>query len=223
MSEWWTYSLSDFLMFSPRAYWRLFEQQLGAHRYAMWPLLALLLAPWISRRPLTAQRWAGGSALLAGACLWVAWTFVVQRLGSIHWAMPNFAWAIATHALLICFVIGDTLLRRPHRVNPRAAWLILALAIGYPLAGVLLGRQWNQIEFLGLTPDLTLLCTLVIPACLASRWRWLLLPVPLAWGLFSAATLWTLASKEWLMMLGALAVCLWAVWRVEPVGRLVGR
>ena len=25
MSEWWTYTLSDFLLFSPRTYYRLFE------------------------------------------------------------------------------------------------------------------------------------------------------------------------------------------------------
>ena len=25
MSEWWTYTLADFLMFSPRIYWRPFE------------------------------------------------------------------------------------------------------------------------------------------------------------------------------------------------------
>ena len=33
MPEWWTYSLSDFLMFSPRTYYRLFE----LHNAAIWP------------------------------------------------------------------------------------------------------------------------------------------------------------------------------------------
>ena len=34
MSEWWTYGLSDFLMFSPRTWWRLAEQY---HR-SLWPV-----------------------------------------------------------------------------------------------------------------------------------------------------------------------------------------
>ena len=33
MSEWWTYSLSDFLLFSPRTYYRLFE----LYNLAIWP------------------------------------------------------------------------------------------------------------------------------------------------------------------------------------------
>ena len=34
MSEWWTYRPSDFLMFAPDTYWRLFE----LHNAAWWPL-----------------------------------------------------------------------------------------------------------------------------------------------------------------------------------------
>ena len=33
MSEWWTYTLSDFLLFSPRTYYRLFE----IYNAAIWP------------------------------------------------------------------------------------------------------------------------------------------------------------------------------------------
>ena len=33
MSEWWTYRLSDFLMFSPRTYYRLFE----LYNAEVWP------------------------------------------------------------------------------------------------------------------------------------------------------------------------------------------
>ncbi len=33
MPEWWTYTLSDFLLFSPRTYYRLIER----HNEALWP------------------------------------------------------------------------------------------------------------------------------------------------------------------------------------------
>ena len=40
MSEWWTYRLSDFLLFAPRTYWRQFELM----NLQWWPLQPLLLA-----------------------------------------------------------------------------------------------------------------------------------------------------------------------------------
>ena len=45
MSEWWTYSLSDFLLFSPRTYYRLFE----LYNREIWPaqMAALVLGAGI--------------------------------------------------------------------------------------------------------------------------------------------------------------------------------
>ncbi len=40
MSEWWTYSLSDFLLFSPRTYYRLSE----LYNIAIWPAQIVMLA-----------------------------------------------------------------------------------------------------------------------------------------------------------------------------------
>ncbi len=40
MSEWWTYTLSDFLLFSPRVYYRLLE----LHNHALWPAHLLTIA-----------------------------------------------------------------------------------------------------------------------------------------------------------------------------------
>ena len=39
MTEWWTYAPEDFLLFSPRVYWRMFE----LHNAAVWPSQALAL------------------------------------------------------------------------------------------------------------------------------------------------------------------------------------
>ena len=39
MSEWWTYSPANFLMFSARTYYRLFE----LHNKALWPAHGLAL------------------------------------------------------------------------------------------------------------------------------------------------------------------------------------
>jgi hypothetical protein len=65
MSEWWTYALSDFLLFSPRTYYRLIER----HNAAVWPgqILSLglgLVIAGLLRRPAS---WQGRviSAVLA--------------------------------------------------------------------------------------------------------------------------------------------------------------
>ena len=92
MSEWWTYRPVDFLMFAPRAYWRLFE----LHNQAVWPwplmLSALgLAALWWLRRPSLPVR-----VLLLGVALaWavVGWFFLHQRFAPIHWVMNGAAWA----------------------------------------------------------------------------------------------------------------------------------
>ena len=56
MSEWWTYRLDSFLMFSPRTYARLLEQA-NADLWPLQPLavalgLAALALAWRARSPL---------------------------------------------------------------------------------------------------------------------------------------------------------------------------
>ena len=72
MSEWWTYSLSDFLLFSPRTYYRLFE----LYNLAIWPtqLAGLALGAAILVMLRTRTTWQGRiiMAVLALVWLWVA-------------------------------------------------------------------------------------------------------------------------------------------------------
>src|SRR6185312_4071332 len=111
MSEWWTYHLSDFLLFAPRTYYRLFE----LYNAAIWPgqiaaiavgivLLALLLAPGRARGRVVA-------VLLAAAWLWVAWAYLWTRYATINWAATWFAAVFAVEALLLLLVgaVGERL------------------------------------------------------------------------------------------------------------------
>jgi hypothetical protein len=72
MSEWWTYTLSDFLLFSPRTWYRLIE----LYNAAVWPAqivtagLGLAILALLSRFPTVRGRWI--SAILAGCWLFVA-------------------------------------------------------------------------------------------------------------------------------------------------------
>ena len=85
MSEWWTYSLSDFLLFSPRTYYRLLELyniatfpvQLVALALGIAVLIALARAPGSSRFV---------ASVLVAAWAWVAWAFHWTQYSTINWA-----------------------------------------------------------------------------------------------------------------------------------------
>jgi Family of unknown function (DUF6064) len=101
MSEWWTYSLSDFLLFSPRTYYRLFE----LYNLAVWPwhLLVIVLGLAVLLLWLRGGAWQGRTVavILASCWLFVAWAYLLVRYDTINWAASYFAGAFAVEALLL--------------------------------------------------------------------------------------------------------------------------
>ena len=207
MSEWWTYELSDFLLFSPRTYYRLFE----LYNREIWPgqlvalaagilLLALLRSPglWPSRTIF---------AVLGACWLWVAWGYHYARYASINWAASYFAMAFAVEAVLLTALgVGRGLVLRPPARWVRwcgIALVVFGLAV-QPLIGPLVGRPWSQTEILGIAPDPTVVATLGVLA-LASGWpKWLLLPIPILWCLVSGAITLAMRSPDaWVMPVAA--------------------
>ncbi|MBI3887319.1 MAG: hypothetical protein HY302_16560 [Opitutae bacterium] len=200
MSEWWTYTPSNFLMFSARTYYRLTERL----NLALWPahlgalvagvgLLALIL-----RRPGDRTNRIA-PALLAAGWLTVAWVYFWERYSTIHTAGRWFAAAFAVQALamLWCGVVRARFSIAPgDGVVARAGVALLGFAIVVqPLAGRAVGRPWTQLEVGGLLPDPTVVATLGL--LLAARTAcWPLWIVPAGWGLFSGMTLWSMHSPE---------------------------
>ena len=218
MSEWWTYHLSDFLLFSPRTYYRLFE----LYNAAIWPgqvaaiavgiaILVLLVAPGRSRGRVIA-------VLLAAAWLWVAWGYLWTRYATINWAATWFAAAFAVEALLLILVGavggGLSLTATADRVRRAGVAIFLfALAI-QPLIGPLLGRSWRQVELFGLVPDPTVIATLGILMA-AARTRWELMVIPLIWCAISGATLWTMEAPDtWVMPAAAVVALFLAEYKI---------
>jgi len=111
MSEWWTYTLTDFLLFSPRTYYRLFE----LYNAAVWPLQLVTLALGVAVLILILRggAWSGRvvAAILASVWLLVAWAYLLERYDTINWAARYFAIAFAIQAaFLVCTgVIRDRL------------------------------------------------------------------------------------------------------------------
>jgi hypothetical protein len=197
MPEWWTYGLSDFLMFSPPVYWRL----VARYNAAWWPAQGLAVAGMLAL-PLLLR---GGSvtggrlalALLALAWAWVAWAFHWRLYAEIFLAAPWLAGACAVEALLLLAAAAMPVKSGVLPAPGAPCWILLAAALCYPLLAPLTGHAWSEAEVAGFMPDPTALATAGVLAGLRPwpQWsRWLLAVVPAVSLLLGAATRWLIAQ-----------------------------
>jgi len=202
----WSYRLSDFLLFSPRVYWRLFE----LHNAALWPLPLLTLALGIAALALTILRpqqsgWPI-AILLAVLWAWVDWSFVWERYATINWTAAYAAPLFAIEVLLLVIVGLNRLAFEPRGVRGLVGVLLVALALGYPLLAPLFGRPWQGTEVFGIAPDPTAIAMLGFLLMARGRSVLVLYPIPLLWCLMSGLTLWAMADSEAWILAIALAV-----------------
>lgn len=211
MYVWRTYQLSDFLLFSPETYFRLFE----LHNQALWPWqVAAILAGFamlaVIGQPL-ALLFAGAAWLLA------AWLWLYQSYATINWAAEWLAGGFVLQGLLLWVYAFDRELQPISGPGRSVGFMLVICAlILQPLLPWMLGRPWQQGEVFALTPGPTVVATLGL--LLALRAPWLLLVLPLIWCALDGATLWTMkAPAFWLLPLaGLLTVAL----RAMPLRRL---
>jgi hypothetical protein len=212
MSEWWTYTLSDFLMFSPRTYFRTIE----LYNLAIWPAQLAGVAVGCGIFAVLVG-WHGGhlrivSALLAVTWLWIAWAFHWQRYAQINWAASWFAGAFSLQALLLAVAavwLPSYNAFAGTRERSIAALVIAFVMLGYPLLAPLTGRPWTTAETFGVTADPTAIVTVAVAAVVRGRYRVVLLVIPVLWCLIAAATLWTMSAPEWGLLLASTVVALW--------------
>jgi hypothetical protein len=234
MSEWWTYRLSDFLLFSARTYHRLVE----LYNADVWPahLVGLGVGFALLFVPVAGAAWASRAAcvLLALCWAWVAWAFHLQRYLSINWAASWFAAAFALEGALLVALCGfGPRLRmravRGWRGGFGVGLLVFALVV-QPLIGRLLGRPWSQVEVFGMAPDPTALGTLGLllllgaPGQASGAWRSRLSPValwpiPVLWSLVSGATLSAMQAPDALLMPLAALLAASAAFLTDPRDR----
>ena len=218
MSEWWTYRLSDFLLFSPETYYRLF----ALYNAAIWPAQIAAITVGLAILTLLVWRphWAGPAIviLLAVCWAWVAWGYFAARYATINWAATYFAWAFVLEALLL-IQSGTVSGRLSFAEARRSLWTTVGVTLFafalllQPLIGPLAGREWAGLELFGVAPDPTVLATLGVLLA-AERLRWELLVIPLLWCVVTGATLWAMSAPDALLMpMAALLVVLLAIYR----------
>ena len=197
MSEWWTYRLSDFLMFTPRTYYRLFE----LHNAEIWPLQIVTIAAGLAALWLV---WRGAygrviAAVLAAAWIFVAWAYHFERYATINTGAPYYAAGFAGEALLLAWFAlrrdGLRFDRQPAPVRWTGLALLAAGVALYPLLAPLLGRPWTQAEIFGIAPDPTAVATVGALLLAKDRIAWLLV-LPLLWCAITALTLWTMQAPD---------------------------
>ena len=189
----------DFLLFSPRVYYRLIE----LHNAALWPLqlaalaLGLLVLFAALRGGPTASRTV--FAILGALWMWVAWSYLWERYASINWTIAYAAPLFTAQglALIWCGAIREKLQLAPVTglVSGATAVLLTAAVIGYPLIAPLTGRPWAAAETFSIFPEPTALATLAVLAGL-SRGGTLLMIIPLLWCALASEILWLLGSPE---------------------------
>ena len=210
MPEWWTYRLSDLLLFSPRTYYRMFE----LYHQQIWPIqvvaIGSVVAILVSLR--RGAEWAARTIalLLAGWWLWVGIAFHLGRYSTINWAARYFAALFVVQAVLL---VWQGIVRGRLRMvisRARRDWMAVGLfavaVILEPVMSRLAGRTWAQAELVGITPDPTAIATLALLALVTPRSPRLLLIIPVLSCVIGAATLWALGSAEaWMVIVAGIS------------------
>jgi Family of unknown function (DUF6064) len=219
MSEWWTYHLANFLLFSPRTYYRLFE----LYNAAIWPAqvaaaaMAIGIAALLRRSGSAAGRTIAG--ILAAAWLWSGIGFHALRYATINWGAVYFAWLFGVEAALLAWSAlarGGIAFERPADLAGRAGLAIFLFAgVVQPLAGPLVGRSWRAIEVFAAAPDPTAVATLGILLLARVRRRWLLMIAPVLWCALTGTTLLAMDAPDWWIAPAIAASAVALAWRTR--------
>lgn len=200
-ADWLSYSLQDFLMFSPDVFLRLYVRL----NQDAWPgqlglVLLALAVPWLLRRSQQGLR-RGGIVLVALAWMGCGFGFLWRYYGEINWPAQWFGGIFVAQGLLLAAVALLSELRAmPEGRTGTMAWLAgawLGAVLLLPWLTVMQSGQVEALAVAGLFPGPTIAAGSLVLVVVSSPWRWLLLLVPVVWALFSAATYWAL-QLHWL-------------------------
>ncbi|MDX1553781.1 MAG: DUF6064 family protein [Marinobacter sp.] len=216
---WLSYSLSDFLMFGPEVFLRLFVRI----NQDFWPwqgiavVLALVVAGLLGRGDTLAKR--GVLLLLATAWVGSGAGFLMEYYGPINTPAIWFGWAFILQAALLTVAAlvwpwDKTTAGPARRWQAGIGWLVLVALL--PLLAVAQSGNWHAVALFGMTPDVTVAASVPCLLLLPRRVRWLFLLLPLLWSLFSAATLWTLGTRLMFVLPAATLVLTIAGFRFSP-------
>ncbi len=203
MSDWMSYELVDFLMFSPTTYYRM----IALYHGWLWPLhlsifvvIAVLLVKW--RRPV------GRMIVLLFALSWlfVGAAFFYYQFAPIFWAAYYIAPVFAAQALLLVVTAFSKrgFVEGPQRIRRLPTYILAAVALVAPLLSTMASdHPFAASDLVFFTPDPTIIATFSLLCAFRSPWR--LFPIPVLGSVFSGLLLYAMESPwYWLVPLSAL-------------------
>jgi uncharacterized protein DUF6064 len=209
-TNWLSYSLSDFLMFGPEVFLRLFVRI----NQDIWPwqgvaaVMVVAIGVLLARGGIMARR--AVLLLVAVAWLWSGAGFLIHYYGPINLPATWFGWAFVLQGALLTVAAllwpWDAVASRPalSRWSIGLGWVaLMGLA---PLLTVAQTGNGQAAALFAITPDVTVLGAVACMLLFPRRVRWLFLLLPLVWALFSVATLWTLGTPVLAVIPGATLV-----------------
>ncbi|THK36551.1 hypothetical protein EHS39_18935 [Ensifer sp. MPMI2T] len=208
MSEWWTYTPADFLMFTPRVYVRLIER----YNQDFWPLQLVFVAGMLAIMVLAVRevRFAKVALLPAFAVAWVfcAWQFLWLRYSTINWGATYATMAFSLQAGLLALLSLDPNHRIAVSRLRRYGGMALALfgLLVHPLLALLSTRSLAAAQTFGMMPDPTAISTLGTVLAIRGRRLLLLLPIPLLWCAFSGLILLAMEDRGAVVPLASIVV-----------------
>jgi hypothetical protein len=203
MPEWWTYGLADAQIFQARAFDRLVERCMRE----AWPAQVLVAALGAVVLVLM-WRWprAGGRVLAVGAalaCASVAAWWLPQCYAELHWATGWMAGGFALQAVLLAAVAawpGALHREMPGTERGWAMGLFTFALVVLPWFSIPAGQSIWRAELIGLMPAPTIAAALAVVPLASLRWRFLLLPLPLAGTALEALTSASIERAQWLLL-----------------------
>ncbi|MEM7170003.1 MAG: DUF6064 family protein [Pseudomonadota bacterium] len=196
MDVWLDYSLSDFLLFSPETYWRLFEQL----NSAIWPFQIVVLAALVAVVALCLLGWSR-AGLAVGVSLALCWVlvgsiFFEDYYAPINWVISSIVPLVWLQAALLLLLAPRLDYGPPRRINVLVL-AVVVLTLAYPLLSIMDGRPIAQAEMAGFAPDPTAFLTIGLIGLAQPGWpRAALSVLPCLWLMFSTATLFALHSSS---------------------------
>lgn len=185
MQAWFSYSLHDLLIFSEESYFRLYELA----NQALWPLqiplvFSAILAMWLTR---SKHEYARHIILLWLVIIWlfVGLWFVNGFYSQINTLAKPLSYLFLIESFLLA--LSAVLTRRDSRYAAAnwltfSGWFLLIYAyFVHPLSGLIGGRVFIGLEFVGVAPDPTALATIGYLMLLRPKAYWLLMLIPLIW------------------------------------------
>ena len=210
------YSLRDFLLFSPEVYWRLVSNYLHAHQFIA---ADFVIATAIVLYLLVKQRYPRLVLCFAALLwLWLGWQFYFVHYQTINHYAHNIGYLCFLQGLLTLGVSIRLSFRLDsrfqtnltHNNNPNAIVInasvislrqislapivgvsIAIVMMALPAIALLAALPWSA-GVAGMTPIPTVMLTLLVISQIASRWRFVLYPLPILIGIIELLTLYLL-------------------------------